>query len=106
MQSTRLFGLALGLTIVISSIEPLFAADLRSKQSGPGSAGETWDAGRTPQKGDRVVIRAGHVVTYDVDSQEVIRLLQIAGTLDFARDRNTRLDAGLITVTPSEEPTE
>lgn len=82
------------------------AADLRSNQSGPWSAKETWDAGRPPQKGDRIVIRAGHVVTYDVESREVFRLVQVAGTLDFARDRNTRLEAGLITVTSSEEPSE
>ncbi len=85
---------------------PVFSADLLSKQSGPWSGKETWDAGRVPQKGDRVVIRAGHTVTYDVDSREVIRLVQVAGTLDFARDRNTRLDVGLLTVIASEFPSE
>ena len=82
------------------------AADVRSKQSGPWSAKETWDTGSVPLKGDRVIIRPGHTVAYDVDSQEVIRLVQIAGTLDFARDRNTRLEVGLVTVIASEEPTE
>ncbi|MFO0864875.1 MAG: hypothetical protein U0744_09525 [Gemmataceae bacterium] len=38
--------------------------------------------------------------------KEVIRLVQIAGTLDFARDRNTRLEAGLINVIADEEPSE
>jgi hypothetical protein len=59
-----------------------------------------------PQRGDRVVIRSGHEVIYDLDSREVIRLVQIAGTLSFARDKNTRLSAGLITVTAAEEPSE
>ena len=46
------------------------------------------------------------MVGYDVDSKEVIRLVQIAGILEFARDRNTRLEAGLITITASEDPAE
>ncbi|HZZ82613.1 MAG TPA: G8 domain-containing protein [Gemmataceae bacterium] len=99
---------ALFVAIALSSLVAgsVSAADLRTKQSGPWSAKETWDAGRTPQKGDRVIIRAGHTVTYDVQSKEVIRLVQIAGTLDFARDKNTRLEAGLITVVPMETPSE
>ena len=32
--------------------------------------------------------------------------MQIAGELEFARDRNTVLDAGLVTITASEEPSE
>jgi hypothetical protein len=83
-----------------------FSADLYSKRSGPWSAQETWDAGRTPQKGDRVIIRAGHTVRYDTESRDIIRLVQIAGTLEFARDKNTRLEAGLITIIASEEPSE
>jgi hypothetical protein len=77
-----------------------------SAKSGPWSAKETWDQGRVPKSGDRVVIRAGHQVTYDVVSEDVIRLVQIAGILDFARDRTTRLEAGLITITSSETPAE
>lgn len=77
-----------------------------SQKSGLWSAKETWDTGRIPKQGDRVVIRAGHVVNYDVESGEVIRLVQIAGTLEFATDRNTRLEVGLLTVMPSETPTE
>jgi G8 domain len=79
---------------------------VRSAKSGAWSAKETWDLGRVPKAGDRVVIRSGHQVGYDVASEEVIRLLQIAGTLDFARDRSTRLEVGLITVTANEEPSE
>ena len=79
---------------------------LQCKQSGTWSDPNTWDAGRVPAGGDRVVIGKGRSVRYDVESAEVIRLVQIAGELDFARDRNTRLEAGLILVTPSEVPSE
>ena len=79
---------------------------IRSARSGPWSTRETWDLGRVPKAGDRVVVRSGHHVAYDVASGEVIRLVQVAGTLDFARDRDTRLEAGLIVVTANEEPTE
>jgi hypothetical protein len=77
-----------------------------SAKSGPWSSKGTWDAGRIPKAGDRVVVRAGHHVGYDVDSREVIRLVQVAGTLEFAADRNTRLEVGLLTITASEEPSE
>lgn len=86
--------------------KPNEAPLLRSVASGAWSEKTTWDLGRAPQKGDRVLIRPGHVVTYDVDSRDVIRLVQIAGTLEFARDRDTRLEVGLITVVASEEVTE
>jgi len=79
---------------------------LKSKQSGAWSVKQTWDAGRVPKSGDRVIIRESHRVIYDTESSDVIRLVQIAGTLEFARDRNTRLDAGLITIIASEEPSE
>jgi len=96
--------------VAFCSTGPIAAAAdpplVHSKQSGPWSAKETWDAGRVPKTGDRVVIRAGHTIGYDVDSRDVIRLVQIVGTLEFARDRNTRLEAGLITLTASEKPSE
>jgi hypothetical protein len=79
---------------------------VRTRQSGVWSAAETWEGGRIPKAGDRVVIRTDHKVVYDVDSTDVIRLVQIAGTLDFARDRNTQLEVGLINVIASEEPNE
>src|SRR4051794_9244850 len=79
---------------------------IRSANSGKWSANETWDQGRVPKAGDRVVIRSGHHVGYDVTSEDVIRLVQIAGTLEFARDRSTRLEAGLITIRNDEEPSE
>ena len=80
---------------------------VRSKQSGAWSDKGTWDLDRAPVSGDVVVVRAGHHVTYDVTaSRETIRVVQVAGELEFARDRNTVLDAGLVTITASEEPSE
>ena len=67
------------------------------------SAKDTWDAGRTPTAGDRVLINAGHHVTYDVKSTGVIRIVQIAGTLEFARNADTELNVGLIKIQPSND---
>ncbi|MDR3618282.1 MAG: G8 domain-containing protein [Paludisphaera borealis] len=100
------FVFALALVASCSSAWSAEPPLVRSARSGAWSAKETWDLGRVPKAGDRVVVRGGHHVEYDVVSEEVIRLVQIAGTLEFARDRNTRMDAGLITVTSSEEPSE
>lgn len=91
------------------SVAQTFGAEprlVRSKASGDWTKSATWENGAVPAAGDRVVVRAGHHVIYDADSPAVIRLVQIAGTLEFAKDKNTRLEVGLLTVTPSEEPTE
>jgi hypothetical protein len=59
-----------------------------------------------PGQGARVLIRAGHRVVYDVQSDKAIRAINIAGTLTFAPDRDTRLDVGLIVVQASEKYSE
>src|SRR5262245_65990471 len=71
---------------------------IRSAQSGPWSRPATWEGGKVPGAGSRVQVRQGHVVSYDVQSDQGIRLLHIAGTLTFARDKDTRLDVGLIRI--------
>src|SRR5690349_14209906 len=76
---------------------------IRSVQNGAWSAPATWDMGRVPKAGDRVLIRAGDEVEYDVVSDQAIRVLKIAGTLRFATDRDTRLDVGLIRVEAGDE---
>jgi hypothetical protein len=45
-----------------------------------------------------VEILAGHTVIYDRQSDDPIRMIHIAGTLAFARDRSTCLNVGLIKV--------
>src|SRR6516225_10181319 len=67
---------------------------LRSVKSGPWSAPDTWDAQRVPREGERVLIGRKTRVLYDVNSPAVIRYLQVAGVLSFARDRNTTLNVG------------
>jgi hypothetical protein len=79
---------------------------IRSAQSGPWSKPATWEGGKVPAAGARVQVREGHAVTYDVQSDQVIRLLHVAGTLTFARDRDTRLDVGLIKVQSGDNASE
>src|SRR5262249_28232007 len=79
---------------------------VRSIKSGDWSSAATWDSGKMPATGSRVLIRAGHVVRYDVASADVIRVIHIAGTLTFARDRDTRLDVGLIRIQTGTQPSE
>jgi hypothetical protein len=79
---------------------------VRSSRSGPWSAGATWEGGVAPGPGARVQVRGGHTVTYDLNSDVTIRSIHVAGTLEFARDRDTRLDVGLIKVQPGEDASE
>src|SRR6185437_1168376 len=98
--------------IVILSVPALLLADapalplLRSMRSCPWSASATWEKGRVPATGDRVQIRAGHRVVYDVRSERVLRSLHVAGTLTFAADRDTRLDVGLLKIQPGDDARE
>ena len=75
-------------------------------QSGLWSDAQTWEKGRTPQAGDFVQVRTGHTVTYDVDSNAAIRMVHVAGTLTFSREKSTLLDVGLIKIEPGETSTE
>ena len=83
---------------VITLALPVSAATVRSAGSGHWSDPKTWESGKLPTAGDTVVIREGHSVTYDVKSAAVIRALFIVGTLSFAPDRDTELNAGLIKI--------
>jgi hypothetical protein len=85
---------------------PAAAPVVRSARSGPWSAPATWEGGKVPAAGARVQVRAGHTVTYDLTSDRVIRFLHVAGTLTFARDKDTRLDVGLLKVQPGDTATE
>jgi hypothetical protein len=77
-----------------------------SAQSGTWSASTTWEKGKVPEAGDKILVRQGHVVVYDINSDQALRSIHIAGTLKFARDRNTRLDVGLIKIQPGEDTSE
>lgn len=75
---------------------------LRSVKDGAWSDAKTWAPARVPKHGDRVLISRGTTVEYDANSKEIIRLVQVVGTLRFARDRNTELNVGLVKVQNSD----
>lgn len=70
------------------------------------SAAATWEGGKVPGVGARVQIQEGHAVSYDLASDQVIRSIHIAGSLTFARDRNTKLCVGLIKIQPGTDASE
>lgn len=73
--------------------------DAVSAKSGPWSDAATWN-GKPPAAGARVQIRGGDTVTYDVESADALRMVHVAGTLTFSREKNTRMEVGLLRVTP------
>jgi hypothetical protein len=79
---------------------------IRSAKTGLWSSPATWEGKKVPSAGARVQIRQGHTVTYDVKSNEPIRLVHVAGTLRFARDKDTRLDVGLIRIQAGDQASE
>jgi hypothetical protein len=70
----------------------------RSAGSGDWSVAATWEKGKLPPAGARVLIRAGHKVVYDRNSEDALRSVHVAGTLTFAPDRDTQLVVGLVRV--------
>jgi hypothetical protein len=98
-----------GLVLTLASIAAAAAGSaepIRSTRSGRWSDPATWQGGVVPPAGSRVQVREGHTVVYDLNSDRAIRSIHVAGTLDFARDRDTRLDVGLIKVQPGDEASE
>ena len=95
----------LGLTLRGEPSAPL-DFDLRSVRSGVWSDPQTWDRARVPAAGERVLVSSQTRVDYDVAGGEVIRLVQVAGELRFARDRDTELNVGLLKVQNSERCSE
>lgn len=93
------------LTATLVAAEPV-TFNARTARDGKWSDAETWEGGRMPRAGDFVQVRAGHAVTYDVDSDAALRMLHVAGTLIFSREKSTLLDVGLIKVEPGETTTE
>lgn len=78
----------------------------RSAQSGLWSDAQTWEGMRQPKAGDFVQIRAGHVVTYNANSDTALRMIHVAGTLTFSRDKSTLLVVGLLKIEPGDSTTE
>src|SRR5437588_473689 len=102
----RLSSLAVLLLFACNVLSGEPAPVTRSAKSGPWSAPATWEGGKVPGAGARVLIRTGHRVVYDLKSDRAIRAVNVAGTLSFAPDRDTRLDVGLLKIQPGEEYSE
>lgn len=101
----------LSVLICVSLLSPAFAEDakkhdhhehlmfdVKSVGQGAWSNPKTWEPARVPKAGDRVLISRGSDVIYDVKSPAVIRLVQVAGKLRFARDKDTELNVALLKV--------
>jgi hypothetical protein len=95
---------ALFVFVLLSALAPTAQAQkptpspVRSARNGFWSAAATWEGGRVPGTGDKVQIRTGHAIVYDLRSARVIRSVHVAGTLTFATDCDTRLDVGLLKI--------
>ncbi|HEY8505352.1 MAG TPA: G8 domain-containing protein, partial [Gemmataceae bacterium] len=76
------------------------AFDVRSVRNGNWSDPNTWQPPRVPAEGERVLVSGETEVVYDVRSKGVLRLVHVAGTLRFARDRDTELNVGILKVQP------
>jgi hypothetical protein len=108
MRNVWFFWYVLFVAAVVAAqaASPVVHFDVRSARNGRWSDAKTWVDGRAPRAGDNVQVRGGHVVTYDVSSDAALRVVHVAGTLTFARDKSTRLNVGLLKVSPDEECSE
>ena len=77
-----------------------YGAVIENVEGGPWSSPGIWTGKKVPGPGDDVLIRAGTLVVYDVESDAALRSIRVAGTLKFARDRDTSLTVGVIRVQP------
>ncbi len=104
-----LITLAVYLTLTlgqkVAEVRPVVFT-VRTAHSGRWSDPNTWTERRVPASGDCVQVRTGHTVVYDVLSDQALRVVHVAGTLTFARDRSTRMDVGLLKIEPGETTTE
>lgn len=100
----RLLAVIAGLGVgTLGATEPTV---VRSAKSGAWSDPATWETGKPPVEGDKVLIRTGHAVSFDIVSAHVFRSLHVSGTLSFASDKDTRLNVGLIKIQAGESTEE
>ncbi len=102
----RLLFLFLLSVVAVSAQNNPLKFSVRSAGDGDWSSAKTWEPKRVPKAGDRVLVSAGTVVRFDAKATPVIRLLQVAGTLRFARDRSTELNVVLLKVQSGNRCTE
>src|SRR4051794_15863031 len=95
---------AISLALLLLPVR-LFAADdgvVRSARDGAWSVGATWEGGKVPAAGSKVLIRPGHRIIYDANSDETIRAVYVGGALSFDPAKDTKLTVGLIKIQPGE----
>lgn len=107
---TRISGTLVALVLLTASVSAEEKKKLppliQSARSGDWSVPATWKGGKVPAAGSRVQIQSGHAVVYNVKSTVVLRSIHVSGTLTFARDRDTRLEVGLIKIQPGSDASE
>jgi hypothetical protein len=69
-----------------------------SVADGAWSSAATWSTARVPAAGDKVLVKPGTRVTYDLVSDTPIACIDVEGALTFRTSGNTRLTVGTITV--------
>ena len=79
---------------------------VRSAGNGKWSNPATWEGGQLPGRGARVQVRTGHTVVYDLLADSPIRSIHVSGILRFDREKDTRLEVGLIKIQSGEDPSE
>ncbi|MEZ6073102.1 MAG: G8 domain-containing protein [Pirellulales bacterium] len=102
MRRRGVLWLLIAATLLCPSASGAEPSVVHSAKSGAWSNPEVWDGSRVPTEGDRVLIRADHDIDYDVKSPKVIRLVQVAGRLEFSREHDTELNVGLLKIVDSE----
>ena len=72
---------------------PHFCANptVTSVAGGAWSNPATWSTKAVPRANDKVLVAAGHVVTYDVTSDAKLQCIELRGRLSFGTDANTRM---------------
>src|SRR2546429_4007364 len=84
--------------VLCASAQAAVEFQVHSAKSGNWSDLKTWAEGRLPMAGERVQIREGHRVVYDVESGEPIRMIHVAGAPAVLRGHNKRLHVGVLRV--------
>jgi G8 domain len=102
----RTLTAALSLFVCFLGTEVRGADLVRSARNGAWSAPATWQGGKVPRAGDRVQVRPGHTVVYDMHSEQAVRSIHVAGKLTFAPDRDTLLQVGLLKIQPGDDASE
>ncbi|MEX1997855.1 MAG: G8 domain-containing protein, partial [Candidatus Andersenbacteria bacterium] len=81
---------------------PRFCATptVTSAKTGAWSNPATWSTNTVPTTSDKVLVVAGHTVTYDVVSPARINCIEVQGELTFVKDKNTELHVTHLMIHP------